>query len=471
MKVKMILPALKEAGSPDFRPIKYSLFPPLGLATLAGYLDPTDDVEICDEHVEKIDLDDYPDLVVIQCYITSANRSFAIADHYRARGVKVAMGGLYPTARPELTATHADYVFVGPVEESWPRFMKDFKAGKAFWLNVSQTRCLSGQVKPRRDLIKKDKYLVPNTLVVSRGCPHHCDFCYKDGFYAGGKSYYQAPVDHALEEAASLPGQHLFFLDDNLFADRNYAIRLFDGLAGMNRLWQGAGTIKGVMDDELLRSAAKSGLRSLFIGFETLSTEGLSGHNKQHNKASEYSEAIKRLQDYGIMINASFVFGMDGDDLTVFDRTVDWAVEQGLETATFHILTPYPGTALHKRMVDENRIISHDTELYDTRHAVFQPARMTPEQLEAGYHRAYTNFYRWESILKSAAVKSTPTGVLRHLAYSGGWKKLEFLWAPLIRMGLLNRALPLLEKVLRTGQYKRSEEKLIVIGGSHVSSL
>src|SRR2546428_13356078 len=128
LKVKMILPALTEAKSPFWRPIKYSLFPPLGLATLAGYLNDDEDVRLQDEHVETLDLDDEPDLVVIQVYITSAKRSYEIADHYRRRGAHVCLGGLHVTSLPEEAAKHADTVFIGPGEDIWPAFLRDFRA-------------------------------------------------------------------------------------------------------------------------------------------------------------------------------------------------------------------------------------------------------------------------------------------------------------------------------------------------------
>jgi radical SAM superfamily enzyme YgiQ (UPF0313 family) len=148
------------------------------------------------------------------------------------------------------------------------------------------------------------------------------------------------------------------------------------------------------------------------------------------------------------MINGSFVFGMDEDDETVFERTVEWAVEQGIETATFHILTPYPGTALHQRLAAEGRITTEDWDLYDTRHAVFRPAKMTAEALEAGYWRAYREFYRWGSILRGACAKEGWGGRLRHLAYSGGWKKFEPLWDWVIRAKRVSRMLPMLEALL-----------------------
>src|SRR5215471_2413162 len=217
MRVKMILPALTEAKSPFFRPIKYSLFPPLGLATLAAYLDPDDEVTIHDEHVERLELDDEPDLVVIQVYITSSRRSYEIADGYRRRGVRVALGGLHVTSRPEEAAAHADTIFLGPGEDTWPRFLADLRAGCPSPRYVSQQRTLLTLPPIRRDLIRRHRYLVPNSIVVSRGCPHVCDFCYKVAFFKGGKQFYTQTVDAALREIDRLPGRHLYFLDDHLF--------------------------------------------------------------------------------------------------------------------------------------------------------------------------------------------------------------------------------------------------------------
>ena len=213
MKVKMILPALTEAVSPYWRPIKYSLFPPLGLATLAGYLDEDDEVTIQDEHVEPLDLSDEPDLVVIQVYITSAYRAYELADHYRQRGVHVALGGLHVTSLPDEAARHADTIFIGPGEDTWPAFLADFRAGRPGRAYHSRTRTLAGLPLVRRDLIKRQLYLVPNSIVVSRGCPHTCDFCYKEAFFSGGKSFYTQTVDAALAEIERLPGKHLYFLE------------------------------------------------------------------------------------------------------------------------------------------------------------------------------------------------------------------------------------------------------------------
>ena len=447
MKVKMILPALTEAKSPFFRPIKYSLFPPLGLATLAAYLR-DDEVEIQDEHVEKLTLSDEPDLVVIQAYITSAYRAYSLAEHYRRKGTYVALGGLHVTSLPEEAARHADTIFLGPGEDTWPAFLADFRAGHPKRLYRSTIRTLNGLPPVRRDLIRKHLYLVPNSIVVSRGCPHVCDFCYKVAFFQGGRGFYTQRVDDALAEIERLPGRHLYFLDDHLFGDVKFASALFEGMRGMKRVWQAAGTVQSVLKPGLLEKAAQCGLRSLFVGFETLNAHNLREQHKHQNLHHDYAAAVRRLHDLGIMVNGSFVFGMDHDDETSITRTVEWAIEQGIETATFHILTPYPGTALFKKFERQGRLVHRNWDLYDTRHVVYRPVGINPESLQSGYWQAYRDFYRWGSILRGASRKPKLTAKLRHAAYAVGWKKLEPMWDWVIRARQLGSMLPVLETVL-----------------------
>jgi radical SAM superfamily enzyme YgiQ (UPF0313 family) len=449
LRVKFILPALTEAKSPLFRPIKYSLFPPLGLATLAAYLDEGDAAEIIDDHVEEWSEDDAPDLVVIQVYVTNAYRAYAIADRYRAKGCYVALGGLHVTSLPEEAAAHADSIFLGPGEETFPQFLKDLRAEAPRARYVSTAgRSLDTLPAVRRDLIKRDRYLVPNSIVVTRGCPQHCDFCYKDAFFAGGRSFYTQRVDAALAEIERLPGRHLYFLDDHLFGDRRFAAALFEGMRGMGRLFQGAATVDSVLRGDLVEQAAAAGLRSLFVGFETFSPANLAASNKKQNLARDYAAVARRLSSLGVMINGSFVFGMDDDDETVFARTVDWAVANGVTTATFHVQTPYPGTRLYARMEAEGRILHRNWDLYDTRHTVFRPARLTPEALEDGYWRAYRDFYSWANIAKGAIIHEQVKHRAKHFFYAAGWKKFEPLWDLVIKARRLDLMTPFLEAVL-----------------------
>jgi radical SAM superfamily enzyme YgiQ (UPF0313 family) len=447
-RVKLILPALTEATSPYWRPIKYSLFPPLGLATLAAYLDPDLSISIQDEHVEKLDLDDDPDLVIIQVYITNAYRAYQIADRYRARGAYVGLGGLHVTSLPDEAAPHADTIFIGPGEDIFPRFLLDLAAGTPLRRYESSVRTLQGVPPIRRDLIKRHSYLVPNSIVVSRGCPHHCTFCYKDAFFAGGRGFYTQVVDDALAEIARLPGRHLYFLDDHLFGNTRFARDLFRGMRGMNRVFQGAATVDSILRDDVVEEAAAAGLRSLFVGFETLSPSSLAGAGKRQNLGRDYREVVRRLDSLGIMINGSFVFGLDGDNRDVFARTVDWAIESGITTATFHILTPYPGTALFTEMAAQDRIVNHNWDLYDTRHVVYRPSGLTPDELKRGYDWAYEAFYRWGSIARASSHHQSIKHCLKHFFYSTGWKKFEPAWDLVIRVKQLSQMRPLLEAIL-----------------------
>jgi len=458
-KVKMILPALTEATGPFWRPIKYSLFPPLGLATLAAYLDPGTEIDLVDEHVQPLSLDDRPDLVVIQVYITNAYRAYAIADHYRARGCYVALGGLHVTSLPEEAAPHADSLFCGPGEETFPAFLRDLAAGCPQKRYASPVRTIEAIPPVRRDLIRRDLYFVPNSIVVSRGCPHHCDFCYKDAFFEGGRSFYTQRVDDALAEIERLPGRHLYFLDDHLLGNRRFAAALFAGLQGMGRLFQGAATVDSVLHGDLIERAAQAGLRSLFVGFETLSAANLRQSNKGQNLGRDYRAVVRRLDDLGIKINGSFVFGLDEDGPDVFRRTVDWAIESGITTATFHTLTPYPGTALYARMEAEERILTRDWDLYDTRHVVYRTRGMSAEQLEAGYWWAYEEFYRWRSIFQSSTHHATWLGRAQSFCYSAAWKKLEPFWHALIRFRQLRQTRSVLEAVLASASVPRSEPR------------
>jgi len=448
MKVKMILPALAEAESPFWRPIKYSLFPPLGLATLAAYLSPDDEIDLQDQHVEQLNLNDNPDLVVIQVYITNAYRAYKIAEHYKKKGAYVLLGGLHVTSLPDEAAQYADTIFIGPGEETFPQFLKDFKNKQPKKVYSSTIRTLEKIPPIRRDLIKRNRYLVPNSIVVSRGCPHHCNFCYKDAFFEGGKTFYTQAVDDALAEIDRLPGRHLYFLDDHLLGNAKFSSGLFEGMKGMNRVFQGAATVDSVLRGNLIEKAAEAGLRSLFVGFETFSPANLKQSNKKQNLEKDYVKAVNRLHSLGIMINGSFVFGLDEDDKDVFKRTVDWGVKNSITTSTYHVLTPYPGTRLFKDMEQQGRILTRNWDLYDTRNVVYQTTNLTADELKNGYDWAYKEFYSWSNIFKASFNHDSHRHKLKHLFYSGGWKKFEPVWNFMIKTKNLNGMLPLLESIL-----------------------
>jgi radical SAM superfamily enzyme YgiQ (UPF0313 family) len=216
----------------------------------------------------------------------------------------------------------------------------------------------------------------------------------------------------------------------------------------MGRLFQGAATVDSILRGDLIEKAAEAGLRSIFVGFESLAPGNLERSNKHQNLGRDYASVAERLHKLGIMINGSFVFGMDEDEDTVFHRTVDWAIKHGITTATFHIQTPYPGTRLHAQLAAEGRIMSRNWDLYDTRHVVYRPARLQPEALEQGYARAYREFYRWRSIARASLSHGSLKHQAKHFFYAAGWKKFEPLWDLVIRARRLDMMTPALEVVL-----------------------
>jgi radical SAM superfamily enzyme YgiQ (UPF0313 family) len=281
-------------------------------------------------------------------------------------------------------------------------------------------------------------------MVTSRGCPHACDFCYKSSFW--GPTYYEPrPIREIERELSRVDDRLVFFLDDNLLANRRHARALFDVLRGSGIAWQAAASLDVARHPHYLEEAYEAGCRSLFVGFESVSAENMRGNNKLVNAATDYAEACRHFHDAGIMINGSFVFGFDCDGLDVFERTVEFTLKNKILTASFHILTPLPGTRLFERLESEGRLLHRNWSQYDTYHAVYRPRLMTPEQLEAGYHRARQEFATWSSILHRSL--GLP-GALKRIAYNVAWMKIDPLWVAIIRTGLMPFATRIFERVL-----------------------
>ena len=458
-RLLLILPALQQLRNYEFRLIKYSRFPPLSLLTIAG-LTPEDRWEIIvrDEHVESSEVDGHVDLVGIQTYISSSGRAYELAERWRRRGARVVLGGLHPTSMPEEAAGHADAICTGPAETVWPRLLDDFEHGRLQKIYRGDSHGSAKLVpSPRRDLMNPRAYLIRHTMVTSRGCPHSCDFCYKSSFW--GPNYYEPrPIVRLERELAEVDDRLVFFLDDNLLGNRRHARALFDVLRGSGIVWQAAASLDVVADPGYLAAAYEAGCRSLFVGFESLSPENMRGNNKPVNAKADYAEACRRLHDAGIMINGSFVFGFDCDTPDVFDRTVEFAVENKILTATFHVLTPLPGTRAFERLESQGRILHRNWAYYDTDHAVFRPLRMTPDELESGHKRAYRQFVGYSSILQRSL--GLP-GALKRIAYNVAWTRVDPLWVAIIRAGLMPFARRIFERVLRVSTKaaeKRSRE-------------
>lgn len=373
---------------------------PLTLTTLAALV-PEElgaDLRLVDEGIEDTPLDLDADLVGISAITGSAPRAYELADHFRRRGLPVVLGGVHPTLLPDEAAAHADAVVVGYAEETWPELLRDFAAGRMrVRYEMGPGFRLAGVPVPRRDLLPARRFFTPHTIEATRGCNHHCEFCVVPTAWGEPR---QRPVGEVVSEIRQMNARKLLFLDLNLIANRDYAGELFRALAPLGVRWGGLSTIEIAFDDELLDLAAAGGCRGLLIGFESLSQESLAETRKVFNTKRDYVEAMRRFHERGIAVMACFVFGFDHDTRDSFDETAELAVDARIDLPRFAIVTPFPGTPFFRRLDAEGRILTRDWGLYDAQHVVFQPARMTPDELLRGTEWTWRRVYGLSSIAK-----------------------------------------------------------------------
>jgi len=398
VKVKLVIPKWSETsvwGGFTFR------FPYLGVTTLAALTPPHWEVEIHDENAAPIDFRDGADLVGITALTPLAPRAYEIAAEYRGRGVPVVMGGFHATWCPEEAKGHVDAVAVGEAEGLWPEILRDFENGgmKPFY-RAEQGRPFAGIPPARRDLLRRKSYLFLNTVQTTRGCPFDCEFCSVTAFY--GHTYRPRPLEEVEAELKTLSGgaDFLFIVDDNVVGNTAYAKELFTLLKRYPFKWLSQASVTLAQNDELLRLARESDCFGMFIGFESLSQEGLKSVNKPFARADKYADAIRKIRDHGIGIQGSFIFGYDWDTPDSFERVLEFAIRTKLESVLFTILTPFPGTKVYAKMKEQGRLITDDWARYDMAHAVYRPKNMEPEELEERFVRVNREFHSLSSIAR-----------------------------------------------------------------------
>jgi radical SAM superfamily enzyme YgiQ (UPF0313 family) len=358
------------------------------------------EVEIVDARITPVDFHKEIDLVGITAFTAEIPSAYEIADGFRKRGVNVVMGGIHVSFLPEEALEHATSVVIGEAEPVWGVLLQDVEKGELKPIYRSNRYIeMAGMPIPRRDLLNRKMYVACfNTIQATRGCPFHCKYCAVKEFF--GQRYRTRPVSEVIDEIRKFDTRDFFFVDDNITGQSRYAKEIFRALIPFRRVWGGQTTINIAKDEELLGLYARSGGKYAFIGFETLSEENLQQISKSWNSPNGYKEAIKRIHKAGINILGSFIFGLDEDDPTVFKRTFDFIMENNIDAAQFHILTPFPGTELYQRMEKAGRILDRDWAKYHTGEVVFRPEKMTPDELQRGYWWAYRKTYTIRNIIK-----------------------------------------------------------------------
>ena len=374
-------------------------FPTLSLAALAAVTPAEWEVAFHDDAIRQTPFDIDADLIALTAMTAQATRAYQLADAFRAQGKTVVMGGFHASNLPDEALTHVDSVVVGEGELAWPQLLADFQAGR-LQRSYRADGLIDTSLIPvaRREIFKGSGHFFTNTIQTTRGCPFDCEFCSVTAFY--GRKYRKRPVEQVLAELEQLRkvNSFVFFVDDNIVADRKYSLPLFAGMKGMGIKWLSHAPIDFAEDQELLKAAGESGCVGMFVGFESLNQESLAAMGKVTNRADSFKAYAQQFRDHGIGILGSFVMGCDGDTPAVFEQTLRFCEDARLEAAIFPILTPYPGTAVRRRLEAEGRIISNNWQDYDMEHVTFEPRGMSVQELQDGYDQICRSFYSLGSI-------------------------------------------------------------------------
>ncbi|MGA2751510.1 MAG: radical SAM protein [Verrucomicrobiota bacterium] len=428
MKILLVVPAAEKVRVTRERPrvprramLRFSVLP---LTVVAALTPREHDVRIVDENVEPLDFDAQCDVVGVTFMTALARRAYEIAAQFRRRGKLVVGGGYHPTLCPQDAAPHFDALVVGDAEDSWPRLLSDIEHGKLrkFYrrpgpaapahvggADLSPAPGLLETPAPRRELLARTArhYATINAVQAGRGCRHACRYCSVTVFH--GRTYRARPVAKVIEELRSLP-RDFIFVDDNIIADRRYALELFGAMVPLRKRWVSQSSLLIADDPELLRSARAAGCCGLFIGVETASQANLAMMNKQFNQTASYAERLRRIHRAGIGVIAGMIVGMDSDGPEVFQQMLGLLEQTRIDAVQLNILTPLPGTPLYLDMEQAGRMTDRDWSHYDYRHVVFSPARMSAAELQAGADWVYGHFYRLDRILWRFARSVFTTG-------------------------------------------------------------
>lgn len=401
MKIALISPKgplYRHRGGIFKKSLRYQ---PLTLTTLAALVPPDLGAKIAlyDEGIIELPREIDADLIGMTVITGTAPRAYELAAHFRARGKTVVLGGPHVTLLPNEAAEHADSICVGYAEDSWPQLLRDFAAGclkPAYHQGPDFTLDRPQMPFARRDLFDSSNFLTQAVFEATRSCAHDCEFCVAPA--AWGRKQYQKPIDWVIRDIQQFGQKKILFVDLNLISDKEYARELFTRLIPLNIEWFGLSTVLIGHDREFMELVARSGCKGLLLGLETVTQESLRDARKRFNASVDFRSVIDDLHRLGIAIQGCFVFGLDHDTTEVFDTTVEFAIEAGIDLPRYAVLTPFPGTPLHARLDREGRILTRDWTLYDAQHVVFQPRNMSVRELAEGHERAWKKTYRWSAI-------------------------------------------------------------------------
>lgn len=414
MKIAIIIPKNAVEQKPSF--YSYSFYKSflftnkhfsymLAAPVLTSLTPAEHEVRVFDENIERIDYDWPADLAGITVRTMFANRAYDISRRYRALGVKTVLGGIHPSMCPEDALEHCDAVVQGEAESTWPQLLEDLEKGRLerIYRADCQTE-MTSQVDPDRAKLERGRYFA-DIVQTTKGCPFDCEFCSVSVF--DGRKLRHKDVSQVVSEIETILSddnqykkKSIFFADDNIIADRDYARDLFTALTPYNLNWSCQGSINISKDSDLLSLMKSAGCGAILVGLESISSRNLEAMGKNVNLRHDYLSAIETIQNHGIMVHGSFILGYDFDTVDSFDELIEFINEAELLMPLINVLTPLPGTKLYKRFEDEGRLLHKNWDDYDGQTVVYTPRGMTPEELQDGFRKVIRNVYSFERIYR-----------------------------------------------------------------------
>ncbi len=375
--------------------------PLLSIAALADEF--FEDITYIDEEIENIDWSQHYDMVGMSFMTQQASRAFQLAKKFKDKGSYLICGGMHPTNSPEEMLRYFDTVFIGECEITWYEFMKDYLANapKKVYKNQHEID-MNFTPLPRYDLLKIDNYkTIP--VQISRGCPHNCEFCASTKVY--GPKYRYKSVEKVIKEIEKIKelkhNPNIYFTDDNMLVNKHFVIELLQELKKTKIRWMSHTDISVADHDDILDLLYSSGCRKLVIGLESIEAKSLKKLEKwKYNRLKTYGESIQKIQSHGIGVWGTFIVGLDDDDTSVFQRVVDFTLENNLYGAMISVPTPFPGSMLYERLEDEGRILTKHWGSYTLWNVVVKPAKMSVEELQDGFEYTLKQIYSLEAVDK-----------------------------------------------------------------------
>ncbi len=347
------------------------------------------------------------DLVGLSVWTATAPWAYRFADACRAAGKRVVLGGIHASALPDEAARHADAVVVGEAESCWGEVLRDARAGRLAPRYDGVQLPLDGLPMPLD--ARLEGHYVFRAFFTMRGCPYSCTFCSVHSFF--GKAIRYRPIDEVVAEIEARGGRIWFNGDDNIWgADPDRAVALFDALAaGKRRSWYGFGDLRSVQGEHgerMLQAARRSGLFSVWVGWESDSPEALRNYRASGKQGTDRIETVKRMQGHGLEVVLFAVLGGRGEDAGSFERTLELAdrLRVGIHPV---LLTPLPGTPIFEQY-RPHLIPGLGWEAFTGVRAVFDhpSAALTPVRREAAYHELCRELYRPSMIARRLAAIS-----------------------------------------------------------------